>query len=285
MKIIMSSIFILFFAGLVNAATFSVGGKDLEIPSPSDFSVVTKEMDAVYRLSQQMADPVNDQLAYYITESDVPIALSGEMPSLERYYILKVNKKLKDMVIDSKDFTELKNITKRQNNEIFKSLETKMSDVMKKTSKGISDEFDVDFALKLSQMVPLDPHYETDNAFAYSMYINYGATVEGSNEDFIVSATATFVNVAGKILFLYCYGPQDELEWTRTASKAWAANVMGSNAQPPTSSPGRHGIDWNKVFEKGIVGAISGGLIALIFGVLSVFKKQKKGYRDRTPHH
>lgn len=277
MKTIISSIFILILAGLVNAATFSVGGKELEIPQPNDFSMVTPEMDAVYRLSQQMADPMNDQLAYYIAESDVPVALSGEIPSLERYYILKVNKKLKDMVIGSKDFAELKNITKRQNNEIFKSLETKMPGMMEKTSKKISEEFDVDFALKLSQMVPLDPHYETDKAFAYSMYINYGATVEGSKEDFIVSATATFVNVAGKILFLYCYGPQDELEWTRTASKSWAANVMDTNAQPPPSSPGRHGLDWDKVIEKGIVGAITGGLIALIFGVLSIFKKRKKG--------
>jgi hypothetical protein len=36
-------------------------------------------------------------------------------------------------------------------------------------------------------------------------------------------------------------------------------------------------MDWNKVVEKGIVGAITGGLIALIFGVLSIFKKKKKG--------
>ena len=123
-------------------------------------------------------------------------------------------------------------------------------------------------------MVPLDPHYETDNAFAYSMYINYGVTVEGSKEDFIVSATATFVNVAGKILFLYCYGPQKDLEWTRSASKDWAGMVMASNDQPPSHSPDSRGIDWSKVSEKGIVGAIVGGLIALVFGFFYRFKKK-----------
>lgn len=231
MKIISSSILILFFVSLVNAATFSVGGKELEIPSPRDFSVVTQEMDAVYRLSQQIVDSDNDQLAVYIAKSDVPIALSGKMPPFKRYFILKVNKRVKNVVISSKDFTELKNTTKQQNNEIFKSLETEMSDIMKKNSKVVSDVFDVDVALKLSKMVPLDPHYETDNAFAYSMYINCGVTVEGSNEDFIITGTLTYINVAGKVLFLYCYGPQDELEWTRTASKEWAANIMDSNAQ------------------------------------------------------
>ncbi len=119
MKTVISSLLLLFIAGFANAEIFSVGGKDLEIPSPKGFALVTQEMDAVYRLSLQMADPLNDQLAYYIAESDVPVAMSGEIPSLEHYYILKVNKKLKNMVVSSKDFAELKSIT---NAKIKKSL-------------------------------------------------------------------------------------------------------------------------------------------------------------------
>jgi hypothetical protein len=274
MKIIQISLLFIVLFGSASADPFTVGGKVLEIPSPSGFHQVTPQMDAVYRLSLQMADPMNDQLAYYISESDVFVAMSGEIPFLERYFTLKVNKKLKTMVIGSKDFTELKNITKQQNRQMLKSVEEKMPSLMDKMSKGISKEFDVNFAMKLSQMVPLDPHYETENAFAYSMYINYGVVVDGSKEDFIVSATVTLVNVAGKILFLYCYGLQEELEWTRTASKAWTGMVMESNTQPPSRSSGRRGFDWGKVIEKGIVGAIVGGLIALVLVVFSRFKKK-----------
>jgi hypothetical protein len=275
MNNILSIILLLFLTGTVCADTFYVGGKELEIPPPQGFSRVTQQMDAVYRLSLQMADPVNDQLAYYIAESDIPVAMSGEIPPLERYYILKVNQKLKDRVVGSKDFAELKSITKRQNKEILKSVESQIPGLLEKTSKGISKEFDVNFALRLSQVVPLDSHYETDNTFSYSMYINYGASTERSKEAFIISATATFVNIAGKILFLYCYGPQKDLEWTRDASKAWTSMVMASNSQPPSRSSGSLSMDWNKVFEKGIIGAIAGGLIALIFGVFSRLKKKK----------
>jgi hypothetical protein len=275
MNNILSIILLLFLTGTVCADTFYVGGKELEIPPPQGFSRVTQQMDAVYRLSLQMADPVNDQLAYYIAESDIPVAMSGEIPPLERYYILKVNQKLKDRVVGSKDFAELKSITKRQNKEILKSVESQIPGLLEKTSKGISKEFDVNFALRLSQVVPLDSHYETDNTFSYSMYINYGASTERSKEAFIISATATFVNIAGKILFLYCYGPQKDLEWTRDASKAWTSMVMASNSQPPSRSSGSLSMDWNKVFEKGSIGAIAGGLIALIFGVFSRLKKKK----------
>ena len=274
MKNILIIILILILTGSVHADTFFVGQKELEIPSPPGFSRVTQQMKEVYRLSQQMADPVNEQLAYYIAESDIPVAMSGKIPALERYYVLKINKELKDMVVGSKDFAKFKSITNRQNKEILKSIESKIPGLMEKTSKGISKEYDINFALQVSQMIPLDPHYETDNTFAYSMYINYGASVDGSKEDFIVSATATFVNVAGKLLFLYCYGPQNDLEWTRNASKAWAGMVTTSNFPPPSRSAGSGGIDWGRVFDKAISGAIIGGLIALIFGIFSRFKKK-----------
>jgi len=267
-------ILLIFITGSAYAETFSVGGKELVIPSPQGFSRVTKQMDAVYRMSLQMVDPKNDQLAYYISDSDIPSAMAGELPSLDRTFLLKVNKQLKNMVVGLKDFAELKSMTKRQNKEILESVKSQIPGLMKGTSEGISKEFDVDFVLQISQMIPLDPHYEADNSLAYSMYINYGVSAEGTKEEMIVSATTTFVNVSGKVLFLFCYGPQADLEWTRSASKSWTEKVMVSNTQPPARSSGGRGIDWSKVLGKGIVGAIVGGLIALILGFFSRFKKK-----------
>lgn len=269
--------FLVFIAGFASDETFSIGGKELVIPTPRGFSRITQDMDAVYRMSLQLVDPQNDQLAYYISDSDIPTAKVGELPSLERTFILKVNKQLKNMVIGSEDFAKLKNITKSQNKEIFESVRSKIPGRMKGISEGISKEFDVDFALQISRVIPLDPHFESDNALAYSMYIAYGISAEGTKDESIVSATVTFVNVSGKVLFLYCYGPQDELEWTRSASKYWAEKTMDSNTQPPTRSSGGRRMEWNKIIEKGIGGAVIGGLIALILGALSLFRKKKPG--------
>lgn len=268
---------LLFITATVYADTFKVGDKELVIPVPQGFSRVTQQMDAVHRLSLQMVDPANDQLAYYISISDVPFAIAGELPSLKRTFILKVNKDLKNIIIGSKEFAELKRTIMRQNKELLESVKSKIPGYFERMSKGISEEFDLDFALRLSHIIPLDRHYEADNAWAYSMYINYGVSASGVRENAIVSATATFVNVSGKILFLYCYGPQDELEWTRNASRAWVERIMASNAQPPTQSSGVYKVDWNRIIEKGIVGAITATLIALISGVISIFRKKKNG--------
>ena len=56
---------------------------------------------------------------------------------------------------------------------------------------------------------------------------------------------------------------------------SWAENLMTSNSQPRARSPSSRDPDWNKVVEKGLVGAITCGLIALIVGALSLFKKKK----------
>lgn len=258
------------------ADTFTIGDKQIVVPAPKGFVPITEEMTAVSRYVQQMVDPMNDTLAYYISESDIPIAMAGEIPPLEHTFILKVNKELRKVMVGTKDFTKLKQTVKEQNEKIFDKVRSQISENMKQMSEGVSQEFDIKFAMTVSQVVPLDPHYEEENAMAYSMYLNYGVTAEDEDESGIVSATSTFLNASGIVLFLYSYGPKDDLEWTRSASNNWATSVMTSNARPPRRSSGGRGIDWNQVIEKGIVGGITGGLIALLASGLSRFRKKKE---------
>lgn len=255
--------------------TFTINGKQITVPAPKGFVRVTDDMTAVMKFVQQMADPMNDTLAYYIMESDVPTAMVGEIPSLERTFILKVNKQLRNMTVGKNDFSQLKSMTKSQNQQMFEDVKAQIPEHMKNMSQGVSQEFNVDFAMNISQMVPLEPHYEAENALAFSMYINYGVSAGAENIEEIVSATSTFLNASGAVLFLYGYASKDELKWTRSASMNWAESVMASNSQPPAKSPGR-GINWDKVLEKGLVGAIVGGLFALLAGAAS-FIKRKKG--------
>ena len=48
--------------------------------------------------------------------------------------------------------------------------------------KGFSQELAVDFAMDISQAVPLAPHYEEENAIAFSMFVNDGVAAEGLKE-------------------------------------------------------------------------------------------------------
>ena len=259
---------------LFAADTFTINGRDITVPAPQGFVRITEEMTAMEIIVQQTEDPMNDTLAYYIMESDIPAAVAGEVPSLERTFVLQVNKELRNMTMGKNDFSQFKSTTKSQNQQIFEDVKAQIPEQMKNMSQRMSQEFDVDVAMNISQMVPLEPHYEAENALAYSMYINYGVSAGNENIEEVASATTTFVNASGAVLFLYGFAPKDELDWTRSASTSWAESVMASNSQPPAKSPGR-GVEWNKVIEKGLVGAIIGGLFALLVGVASFFKRKK----------
>ncbi len=114
---------------------------EIAIPTPDQYVQVTKKMDAVNRLHSHMSDPMNDLLASYIPQSEAEIAMKGELPLLERGFVLKVNKDLKSVVVNSQDFAEFKSVTKSQNKEIYQSLKSKIPNILKKSSQGISKEF------------------------------------------------------------------------------------------------------------------------------------------------
>lgn len=180
------------------------------------------------------------------------------------------------MIIGLKDFKEFKNAIKHQNKEKIEELKSQASGIFEKTNEGISEEFDINFAMGVTDIIPLDPHFETENMLSYSMLVKYkyGTSVEGENKDEIVSSTTTCVNIAGKILFLYCYGPQNEIEWIREASKLWTEKIINSNPDAPVKSTGNGGFDWHRIIDKSIAGGISGAIIALLIGMKKFFKKK-----------
>lgn len=268
---IVIALLLLLNVSLFAADIFTINGRDVTVPAPQGFVRITDDMTEISRVAQQMIDPMNDTLAFYIMESDVPAAMAGEIPSLERTFILKVNKKIRNITMGKNDFSQLKSIIKSQNQQMFEDVKALITEHM----NNMSQEFDVDFAMNISQMVPLEPHYEAENALAFSTYINYGVSAGNENIDEIVASTTTSLNASGAVLLLYSYASKDELDWTRSASMSWAESVMASNSQPPAKSPGR-GYDWNKIMEKGLVGAIVGGLFALLSGAAAFFKRNKE---------
>jgi hypothetical protein len=270
-KLIPSILIQLVVSTIAVSEIFTIGGNQIEIPAPEGFVKVTDEMTMVSKFVDQMSDPMNDLIAYYIQESDAEIALSGDIPDMEKTFMVKVNKELRNITVSRSDFADLKQMMKKQNKEIFKSIQEQVPEYMDQMSSGVSDEFDVDFAMQVSQMIPLDVHSETTDSMAYSMYINYGIQVEGEDESGVVAATATNLNVSGTLLFLYSYAPKEQLEWTRTSSTEWTDRVISRNSAPPEKIR-RNSFDWGSVGSKALAGAIVGGFFALI----GMFFKKKK---------
>ena len=116
-----------------------------------------------------------------------------------------------------------------------------------------------------SAVAALDPHYDVPNAMAFSMFVTYNVSAAGENLDDVVCCTTTFLDTDGKVLFLYCYAPQDELSWTQNAGKDWAESVMASNPKPPTGTVEGGGFRKYRGMVKWIIAGV-------VFLLISVFK-------------
>ncbi|WP_417386757.1 hypothetical protein [Gimesia sp.] len=266
MKFLLTGILLLCcFHSTVSADSFTIGDKTIEVPAPAGYVRVTPEMGDVYRLARSLVDPANDLLAYYIPESDVAAAKAGEIPPLNRTFMLKVNKQLKTAELGTGDFAKLKKGAVEENRKITETLKKQLPDLFDKVNQGISKEFNMDFAMQVSQVVPLDPHYDVPNAMAFSMFVTYNVSAEGEKSDDVVCCTTTFLDADGKVLFLYCYAPQDELSWTQSAAKDWAESVMASNPKPPTGTVQGGGIRKYRGMVKWIIAGV-------VFLLISVFK-------------
>jgi hypothetical protein len=277
MKILFTLLFSLCMAGISSAETFDIDGKIITVPNPQGFTKVTPDMTAVHEFSKLLVDPANDMLAYYIQDSDVAVAQAQEMPMLEKTCMLKIGKQLITKIVSQKEFEELKNFMKENNKTMHDAVKDKIPEVLDEQNRALSEAYGAEFKIGIERMIPYDVYYEDENAFAYPIQMVMNDVVDGVPTKIVLAMAMACVNVSGKVVYLYSYAPEDEMESVKTSVQSWSESILASNTAPPTgSSTGSStGINWERVGEKAVLGAIIGGLIAVIGGFFRRFKKKK----------
>jgi len=246
------------------AVEIRVGSTRLSIPSPEGYAPVTSDMKPYADFAKRFIPPSNEQFAIFLTQADIAIAARGDIPTPKRWFYVQTEKDLINIFVTSSDFAKLKSQIKSQNQRFLKEAEAETPGLLKKATNGLN----VNVSLK--GMHPLPPHHETSRGLAYSALLRYDLSDgqgKASLEEGVV--TATFVHLQGKVLFLYAAADKDGLEWSQSQSKKWADVIIAANPSPEDIAarergPSQFGFDWGRVLQKGVIGAIIGGIIGLI---------------------
>ncbi len=254
-----------------DAAAISIGRVEVEVPDPPGYAAVTPEMEALYKLQRQFVAPSNVEFVAYIAEIDIPAALRGQIPELDRRFSVQTAASLVDASVSKADFAEFKNIIKTNHEEILARTKAAVDEAMGKINANITEEYDVDLALSVAQHAPLPVHAETERSLAYSSYVKYDMKDEtGNSVPFVALVSATYIHVRGRILFLYSIAGEADISWSRNISRQWAAAIIKANPSDfqtmvreylPTTIAS---IEWDSVGAKAIAGAIFALLIGLI---------------------
>lgn len=265
-------------SGIALATPVQIGGTSIEIPTPRGFARVVPEMSQVSELQKHFVPPTNDQLAAFIVESDVPQALAGEIPLLQRRFTVQIAKSLINRPVTRAEFAQLKKKLASDNEQAFQKLKEQLPDLMSKASKGMSGQFDTELVIEIGGVVPFPPHHEDEHSISSSM-ISRNEFTSSTGESFIdvIAATMTLLRVRDHVIFIYAYGGKDDLDWTRERSKEWVAEIVSANESRSSSlSPSRSRssgmIDWDKVGAK----AVGGAFLGLVVGLISWLVARRK---------
>jgi hypothetical protein len=249
----------------------SIGDVTVVIPSPEGFAAVTQNMAALYEFQKQFVGPTSEELVAFIPEGDVPAALKDEIPDLSKRFSTQIAKKAVNLTLSASDFAKLKDLVKSQNEELVKQVEKTLPGLLADRNAAITKKYGAQFAVSPLGMGPLAFHDESDRTLAFSAFVQ-GTTNDaaGKATPYIAVVTATFVLLKGKVLHLYCFGEEGDLEWSREASKRWASAIIAANPLDFPSSVKESlpaaftGLNWEKVGVKTIEGAFFGLIVALI---------------------
>ncbi len=264
----------------VSAVEIEVGDRPVNLPLPGGFVELTPQMSPYYDAMKAYIAPSNVRFLTLITASKADALLRGEEVELDRYMNVETEKGISRSSVSTDQFSELRDIVRDQIVDIYAEIENKLPDFIDEGNRELSQKFDIDVAVELGGMVPLPVHLDTESAIANSMFMTVGASADGESLGTdVLAATTLILHVKDKVIFLYVYGKESDLEWTREAAARWAtdiraANPLSTSEQRAVERSSSSGINWSRVFEKALIGAFLGGIIGFISFLFGRRKKQ-----------
>lgn len=213
-----------------DAAEIVVGERTISIPAPEGYVELTPDMSPYYESMWAYVAASNNRYLTLIHESTAAAIRRGDAVEIGRYMNIETEKTISRMSVSAAQFGEFQDVLRNQLFELTARMQEKLPELTRAGNASLSEQFDADLAVELGGVIPLPVHYDTDNAIASSMYMTVSATVNGEDMGSdVLSATMLTLYVGDKVLFLYVYGAQSDLLWTRETASAWADSIVAGN--------------------------------------------------------
>jgi len=235
--------------------TVSIGNQSLSIPLPAPFVRVDGLSKLVDQAMASMLPPSNRSLMMIATPADAARIKAGTPGDMPRFMSVQTLREAESQTISLREFKEISEELEKQFSAGGSGMQTAQSQInqqLKNNNLGVD--------LKLGETRSLGIYEKSPQAFQFGLMMK--AQIGGGAPETIV-ASASVLNVKGKILYLYVYADfhsQADTDWSRTTLKAWTDSILAAN---PGEVPAG-GFDWNSVFGKGLIGALVGGFVALL---------------------
>ncbi len=244
-----------------------VGGRTIKLPAPAGFERIDGLNPEVDRMVEGMLPASNRYLARF----DPPKNSASDQG---RSFNVQVMRSLENREIGDRTFGDIKQQTKAEIEKAQETIRQEIAKVRGKAEKAFQDATDADAALSLSDVVMLGSFDDSQSSLGFTMALNIAAKAGDKSVKSKLVIASMIVPVNGRLIYLYAnadFNSAADRAWAEQAVTAWRDIVVAAN--PRVEGPKAGGFDFSRIGRSGLIGAVIGGVVAL---VMMLFKKKKQ---------
>ena len=241
--------------------TFVIGGKPVVIPPPAGFVQCTGVSEAYDEILRSMMVTSNRLVAEYCEPAMLEEIKAGKVPSLKRNFNAQIVRAAENRDIGEAMFDRARAEIRKGLEQAQSALDEKMKATLATGNKKISDKFNVDAALDISDMAILGFFEESATGMGFTMV----SKVSSPGVEPVKMVTAAMMTpVNGRIISFYAtseFGSDEDRAWTESSVKAWRDAVQAANPRYiGTASTGISAYELGRITGFGLVVGVVVGL-------------------------
>lgn len=244
-----------------------VGGRTIKLPAPAGY----ERIDGLNPDADRMVEGMLPATNRYLARFDPP---KSDAPDQGRGFNAQVLRSIENREIGDRTFADIKQQTKAEIEKAQESIKQEIAKIGGKAEKALQNATDADAALSLSDVVMLGSFDDSPSSLGFTMAMNLAAKAGEKSIKSKMVIASMIVPVNGRLIYLYAnadYNSPADRAWAEQAVTAWRDVVVAAN--PRVEGPSAKGLDFKRIGRSGVIGAVIGGIVALV-ALLSKKKKQ-----------
>jgi hypothetical protein len=211
----------------------NVGGVNLSLPTPPDFTEPSTLAPTVRNLGETFTPAGNRLLAIFVSNNDAQLAKAGKEMEMTRYFMVQTLRQTENKPVSKSDFEKIKTILKTQQQNLLAKAKKEITPAINNATKNLSqDTGDPTLSLKLGEVLPLEVIQEENDAFTLIMLTKNAVTKRGVITEMPMIGASTTLLSKGKLVYFYAfsqYRSKDDKEWARKATINWIKQFRAAN--------------------------------------------------------
>lgn len=211
---------------------YRLGTKSVLIPAPEGYEEASSQIDDVRRFFEATEAPDLDLLAVHVPVDILERLKTGERFNLSLYTKVSVPKRLREIDISLSDFSKRVSALQGNSAKVFDFTSPEMKAILQGNNKSMSDFFEREAKMDLSQPVNLGEIAKTDESYGVLLLFKVKFEIDGKQEELFVLGGVSMVRIKQRLVFIYTYrrfNSNEDAELIRNFTKQWLGQIIKVN--------------------------------------------------------